>query len=249
MTDRYIRNSIHIDGKNQDLIKDYKILIAGCGIGSYIAECLLRLGFENLTIIDGDLVELSNLNRQNYTEADIGKNKAAVLQKRLLGINTGAKIEAITEYLTVENLNNFNIDHKVSINALDFSTDVPFLFDEACCRLGIPVIHPYNLGWAGFVTVITAKSRNIKSLEQTHKVFELNVGDFIIDCLKKENISTEWLEKFLKEYQQIALVSSPPQLSIGVNLLSGMVAHIVFKIATNLPIKEFPKSYYLSLQG
>jgi len=136
MKDRYARNTIHIDEQDQHLIKDYKILIAGCGIGSYIAECLLRLGFENLTIVDGDFVELSNLNRQNYTERDIGRNKAIVLQKRLLEINPDAKIEAIDEYITMENLRNLRIDHKVSINALDFSTDVPFIFDNICCQLG-----------------------------------------------------------------------------------------------------------------
>lgn len=247
MNFRYNRNQIHIDEKNQNRIKDYRILIAGCGVGSYIAECLLRLGFENITLIDGDLVELSNLNRQNYTEADIGKNKAEVLKKRLLTINTEAKIEAITEYISVENIINLKIDHKVAINALDFSTDVPFLFDEVCCELGISVIHPYNLGWAGFVTVITAKGQNIKSLDQAHKVFELNVGDFIVESLQKENISTEWFENFLKKYQKTALTSSPPQLCIGVHLLSAMVAHIIFDIAMDLPIKEFPESYYLSL--
>lgn len=246
---RYNRNLIHIDEKDQNRIKNCKILIAGCGIGSYIAECLLRLGFENLTIVDGDLVELSNLNRQNYTEADIGKNKAEILKKRLLAINAGAQIEAITEYITVENLDNFKIDHKISINALDFSTDIPFLFDEVCCQLGIPVIHPYNLGWAGFVTVITAQSRNMKSLEHAHKVFELNVGKFIVENLKEKNIPTEWLVHFLDGYQTIALTSPPPQLSIGVQLLSGMVSHIIFNIATNKPIKEFPESYYLSLNS
>lgn len=244
---RYNRNQIHIDEKNQNRIKDYRILIAGCGIGSYIAECLLRLGFENLTIIDGDLVELSNLNRQNYTEADIGRNKAEVLRKRLLTINTEAKIEAITEYISVENIVHLKIDHKVAINALDFSTDVPFLFDEVCCQSGISVIHPYNLGWAGFVTVITTKSRSMKSLDPAHKIFELNVGDFIIKSLQKENIATEWFEDFLKRYQNIASTSSPPQLSIGVNLLSGMVAHIIFDMAMDSSIKEFPESYYLSL--
>lgn len=246
---RYSRNLIHIDEKDQQQLKNCKILIAGCGIGSYIAECLLRLGFENLTIVDGDLVELTNLNRQNYTEVDIGKNKAEVLKKRLLAINAGAQIEAITEYITIENLTNFKIDHTVSINALDFSTDIPFLFDEVCSKLDIPVIHPYNLGWAGFITVITAKSRNMKSLEQTHKVFELNVGKFIVENLQEKKVPTEWLERFLNEYQEIASISSPPQLSIGVHLLSGMVTHIIYNIVTNKPVKEFPESYYLSLHS
>jgi tRNA A37 threonylcarbamoyladenosine dehydratase len=46
--------------------------LAGCGIGSVIAECALRLGFENITITEGDNVELSHLNRQNHIDKNIG---------------------------------------------------------------------------------------------------------------------------------------------------------------------------------
>ena len=77
---RYIRNNIHIKEEDQQRIKDFPVLIGGCGIGSYIAECLLRMGFENLTIADGDVVELTNLNRQNYTSKDIGIKKVFALQ-------------------------------------------------------------------------------------------------------------------------------------------------------------------------
>lgn len=249
MESRYNRNQIHITAEQQTIIKDFKILIAGCGIGSYIAECLIRLGFETLTIVDGDSVELTNLNRQNYTEDDLSLNKAKVLKKRLLSINKKAKINAIPEFITVENLPKLKINHKVAINALDFSTDAPFIFDEVCSKKGIPVIHPYNLGWAAFVTVITPRTPNIQSLKNSHKVFELNVAKFIVASLKEKNIPSEWLEDFLKRYEEIALVFPPPQLSIGVNLLSGMVSHIIFNIATNKPIKEFPDSYYLSLNN
>jgi tRNA A37 threonylcarbamoyladenosine dehydratase len=68
----YRRNFLYISESNQEKIKNFRILIGGCGLGSVIAECALRLGFENLTVIDGDKVELSNLNRQNYTQKDIG---------------------------------------------------------------------------------------------------------------------------------------------------------------------------------
>lgn len=61
----YRRNFLYISEANQKRIKNFRIFIGGCGLGSVIAECALRLGFENLTVIDGDKVELSNLNRQN----------------------------------------------------------------------------------------------------------------------------------------------------------------------------------------
>lgn len=244
---RYNRNSIYIEKEKQKLIANFKVLVAGCGIGSVIAECLLRLGFENITIIDGDRVEDSNLNRQNYVESDIGLNKAIALRKRLLLINPEAEIEALPYYITVENLKELNVVHDVAINALDFSTDVPFLFDELCCGKDIPVIHPYNLGWAGFVTVITEESKKVQSLESNENVFELNIGEFIIENLKRHNYPTAWFENFLNEYKKISANTPPSQLSIGVNILAGMVAHIIFNIATGKPFKIFPEFYYLSI--
>lgn len=247
MESRYTKNVIHIDEINQKLIRDFKILIAGCGIGSYIAECLLRMGFENITIVDGDNVELSNLNRQNYTEEDIGFNKCAALKNRLLDINSNAIINAIPHFITASSLNSFITGHNVAINAIDFGTNIPFLFDKECNRLRTPVIHPYNLGWAAFVTVITAETGKLNSLESDNKIFELNIGRFIVESLKKENIATEWFEQFLLKYQKVSHLSSPPQLSIGVQLLSGIVSHIVYNIATNRFVKKFPEFYYVSL--
>jgi len=247
MADRYIRNSIYIEERQQKIIRSFSVLIAGCGIGSVIAECLLRMGFENITIIDGDKVEESNLNRQNYTESDIAVNKTEALKKRLLSINNKAKIEALPYYLTSENIKDLNIKHQVAINALDFSTEAPFLFDELCCEKNIPVIHPYNLGWAGFTIVITKESKKVKSLQRNKNVFEINIAEFIIENLRKNNYSTVWFEDFLYRYKKISGLAAPPQLSIGANILSGMVSHIIFNIAMQKPIKIFPGFYYLTI--
>ena len=84
MEERYSRNRIYLTEEEQEKIKGVRILLGGAGIGSIIAECALRFGFESITIVDGDKVELSNLNRQNYTKADLKKYKAERLAKRLL---------------------------------------------------------------------------------------------------------------------------------------------------------------------
>ncbi|WP_286858653.1 MULTISPECIES: HesA/MoeB/ThiF family protein [Sphingobacterium] len=248
MSLRYKRNTIHIKEGEQRRIQDFRVLIGGCGIGSYIAECLLRMGFENMTIIDGDIVELTNLNRQNYVEGDIGVNKAIALKDRLMAIHPGAKIKAYPEFLDPNNLYNLDLNCDVAINALDFSSDIPFLFDEYMAQKNIVVVHPYNLGWAGFLTVITPESRNLRSLDKEHHAFEINVGKYIVDRLQEKNIDTNWLEDFLLEYGKIAMESPPPQLSLGLYLLAGMVCQVVFNIATDKAIRVFPESYYLSMR-
>jgi len=154
METRYTRNRIYLTESEQSIIKNYPILLGGCGIGSVIAECALRFGFENIKIVDGDDVERSNLNRQNYTEENISKSKTEVLKERLLSINKKAKISSFDSFLTPDNIIEQIKGCKIAINALDFSSDAPLLFDKLCQENNIPVLHPYNIGWAGLVTVI-----------------------------------------------------------------------------------------------
>ena len=97
-----------------------------------MAECALRLGFEHITIVDGDKVERSNLNRQNYTENDIGRYKAECLTERLQSINPDAQIDYHTEFLNPDNIEEMLNGHNVAINALDFKDNTPFVFDRIC---------------------------------------------------------------------------------------------------------------------
>ena len=62
LMERYERNRIYVSEIEQQQIKDFRILLGGAGLGSNIAETALRLGFECITIVDGDRVEESNLN-------------------------------------------------------------------------------------------------------------------------------------------------------------------------------------------
>ena len=73
--ERYHKNVLYISPKEQNNIRDIKIVFAGVGLGSVIAEAALRLGFENFVLIDGDTIELSNLNRQNYDNESVNKSK------------------------------------------------------------------------------------------------------------------------------------------------------------------------------
>ena len=75
------------------LIQSKKVGIGGAGgLGSNCAMVLVRSGFKNLEIIDQDVIDASNLNRQQYYTAEIGLPKVAVLKKRLLDINPDANI-------------------------------------------------------------------------------------------------------------------------------------------------------------
>lgn len=76
-------------------IQSKKIGLGGAGgLGSNCAMMLVRSGFKNLEIIDKDVIDASNLNRQQYFIDEIGLDKTAVTKKRLLDINPDAAVTA-----------------------------------------------------------------------------------------------------------------------------------------------------------
>lgn len=250
MEKRYNRNRIYVTKEEQELIKDYPILLGGCGIGSVIAECALRFGFENITIIDGDQVELTNLNRQNYTEKDVTLDKTAALEKRLKAINRDAKIKVYNSFLTTENAESFIKGQKIAINALDFSSDVPLVFDKICQNNNIPVLHPYNLGWAGLVTVISPDDLSLSSLAISNEPFnEVNMVEYATSYMRFWGNPQQWLETIIKEYKEEVESLPPPQLSIASWIVAAMCTHILFKIATEKEFKKFPEFYFSSINN
>lgn len=246
MNTRYNRNRIYVTKEEQKIIKNYPIILGGSGIGSIIAECALRLGFENITIIDGDQVELSNLNRQNYTEDDISTDKVNAVKKRLLSINKEASINVHNCFLTTDNVESYINGHKIAINALDFTSDVPLLFDEICQKKNIPVLHPYNLGWGGLVTVIEPKGLSLNSIEKPNEKFnEVKMVEYASSYLKFWRTPHDWIDEAMEKYMKEKEILPPPQLSIATWTVAAMCTHLLFNIATNKKIKTFPE-FYLS---
>ena len=83
--------------KSMTLLQSKRVILFGIGgVGSWCAETLIRTGLIHLTIVDGDDVQPSNINRQlPATQATLGMPKVEALKKRLLEINPEAKIEAV----------------------------------------------------------------------------------------------------------------------------------------------------------
>lgn len=248
MEERYIRNRIYISPEEQQKIKNTPILLGGSGIGSVIAECALRLGFENITIIDGDKVELSNLNRQNYTVNDIEKDKVKALQERLELINPNATIRIHNEYLDSKNIESFIKNYEIAINALDFTTDIPLQFDTLCQKNDITVLHPYNLGWGGVVAVITPDGLTLESIAKPNEKFtEIQMVKYITNYMKFWREPQVWIDNVLEEYLNEEEKLSPPQLSIGSWVVASMCVHIMYNVVTGKEIKKFPKFYFSSI--
>lgn len=243
---RYTRNRIYISDEQQQRLMEYRVFIGGCGIGSVIAECMLRMGFENITIADGDSVELSNLNRQNYLCEDIGRSKTESLRKRLLQINPTANIGTCNMFLTEDNIAAAIGNHHAAINALDFQSNAPFVFDKLCQQKNIPVLHPYNIGWAALLFVITPGSPGLTHISRKSAGFEKEAVHFFLKQMEPESLQRKWVEGLLNRYSNEKEKISPPQLATGSWLLGGLCSTVLYRLANNLEIKSFPDFYFLS---
>lgn len=107
-----------IGNDNINLLNDKCVLILGVGgVGGYVAESLARSNIGTLILVDYDIVDLTNINRQIIAlESTIGKKKVDVLEERIKDINSGCKIIKIDKFIDSNNLEelfNYKIDYLV----------------------------------------------------------------------------------------------------------------------------------------
>ncbi|PCJ59502.1 MAG: thiamine biosynthesis protein ThiF [Planctomycetota bacterium] len=143
-----LRNNGYIDKALQAKIKETKVLIAGCGMGSTIAEVMLRSGFVNLVLADADEVAEHNLNRQCFINDDINTPKTTALSKRLKSIYPNANITEFNEFIGPDNAAELISNVDFIIDTIDF-IDLPgvtSLYDNAS-QQSKPVVSAINAGY------------------------------------------------------------------------------------------------------
>lgn len=103
--EEFSRLELLIDKHLED-IKKKKVLIIGLGgVGGYALENLIRAGIENITIVDNDIIEKSNLNRQIIAlNSNIGKYKTEAFKTRIMDINPHCKVKVINEFIDENNI-------------------------------------------------------------------------------------------------------------------------------------------------
>lgn len=112
-----------------------RVIIFGIGgVGSWCAESLVRSGIRRLTIVDGDRVCETNINRQLMaTVKTVGQVKVEAMKEHLLMINPDAEIDARHETYTEKTVGNFNLDdYDYVIDAIDSVKDKILLIEMAC---------------------------------------------------------------------------------------------------------------------
>jgi molybdopterin/thiamine biosynthesis adenylyltransferase len=162
---KYLKNigTIGTDGQAA-LLKSKALVVGAGGIGGNAAELLARMGVGTIAVVDPDVFEESNMNRQDFsTEAALGLSKVEVVSKSLAAINSDVAVEAHVFTAGEENLAGLIKGADVVIDALD-NIDDRLVLQKACRNGNVVMVHGAIAGSFVQVMVIFPGDPGLESL-------------------------------------------------------------------------------------
>ena len=248
-SNQFSRTEMLIGKEAVQKLHNSKVAVFGLGgVGSFVTEGLARAGIENYVLVDNDVVDITNLNRQLIaTQKTIGKNKVDVMKDRILEINPNAKIKIFKEFFMPDSSHDM-IDNSVDyiVDAVDTVTAKIELVITAN-KMNIPIISAMGTGnkldptrfevtdiykteMCPLAKVMRKqlKARNIKKLKVVYskenpiKAVIQDESENIIDGNEAENINNKKsLDTITTEKQVPASISFVP--SVAGLIISGEV--------------------------
>ena len=128
------RLELLIGSENTATLKAKKVVIFGIGgVGGYVCEALVRSGIEHFILVDNDVVNITNLNRQIIaTYKTIGQYKVEAMKDRILDINPSCDVTLIKKFMLKEDIESFSFDGvDYIIDAIDTITSKIALVEMA----------------------------------------------------------------------------------------------------------------------
>jgi molybdopterin/thiamine biosynthesis adenylyltransferase len=158
-----------IGADGQERLRAASVLVAGVGaLGSAVAELLCRAGVGRLRLVDRDVVEVSNLQRQalyDQADAEAGAAKAEAAARHLAAIDPACQTEAVCGELNAATAPGLLAGCDLAIDGLD-SFPARHVLNEVCCRAGVPWIHGAVLGAYGLsLPILPGESACLRCLQ------------------------------------------------------------------------------------
>lgn len=148
MNPRYERNVPALTEAECEALGQKRVLIVGCGgIGGYLIDMLARVGIGGLKVVDGDVFEPSNFNRQLLSDASVlGASKAKAAAAWVSRVNPEVDVEAVAEDMTQDNVRRLLERCDAVLDGLD-NMESRRVLANACAEAGIPCIYGAVDGW------------------------------------------------------------------------------------------------------
>lgn len=253
-----LRNLDYIPPELQAKIRACRLLIAGCGIGSSFAETAARLGFEHFVLVDGDVVDAHNLNRQRYDTGDIGRPKAEALGQRIKAINPNAHVEKIYSYLTPDNAADLVTQADVIFDTIDF-LDLQGIvgLHDACRTQRKPVITALAMGWGAGCVYFPAGTawtfRRLFGLPDEGSVANANYAETFAKVLQPlaQHLDPDVLTAVGKALTVMEDGRPCPasQVAPGADAVGSLAGTLLVQILANQPVLEAPRMIAIDVRA
>ena len=176
-------------------LKDKTILIIGLGgVGGAALECVVRMGINNIIIVDNDVVDITNLNRQIISlHSNIGENKVDVAKERILDINSNCNVVTINKFIDSSNiLELFNYKLDYVIDCCD-TVSTKILLIKECLERKIKIISSMGTGNKFHPELLEITELKKTSYDPLAKVirnkFKYEKRKIMVVCSKEKGIS------------------------------------------------------------
>ena len=142
------RTTLVIGEDKLDILAKKNVIVFGAGgVGGFTVEALVRSGISRISIVDYDVIDITNINRQVIAKSsNVGESKVKEFEKRIKEINPECEIKAIEKRLTPENIEEFNLEsYDYIVDAIDMMTSKIELICYAK-KIGVPIISALGAG-------------------------------------------------------------------------------------------------------
>lgn len=151
---RYSRNILldEVKRKGQETLKSSRVVVIGAGgLGSPVLYYLAAAGVGKIRILDSDIIDTTNLQRQIlFKHSEIGSSKSETAKQRIQELNPFIEIESFPVRINEENAENLLKDNDLILEGSD-NFETKFLINDLACKLNIPLIIAGILRFDGMV--------------------------------------------------------------------------------------------------
>ncbi len=233
------RNRGLIAPELQARLRRTRIVVAGCGsTGGAVLMPLLRTGAERMVLLDPGDYELNNLNRQDATVADLGRNKAAVQAERLLAVNPHATLEVHREGVSPGTIAGLLRPADFVVDAVDVTTqagiDAKLALHRAAVDLRLTVLTAYDIAATQYVEVFEYE-RSRRPLDGRVKDGTKGSEAVLRSLIPPRALPRE-IFPILKERRRDASLGFP-QLVMTSTLLGALAVELILRLLEGKPVR------------
>lgn len=243
----FARNWLFIPAELQARLAHTTVLTAGTGLGSVVAMLAARTGFGRFILADGDRVEESNLNRQAFSRAHLGLNKAKATAKLVRGVLPDAHINVLPRFLDARDFPRLTRKADVVINTIDLDNPAFLDLNRVARAVGTTVLFPINLGWGGALIVFTPQALSLDEFigrgnaPDVPALVETQLVQRILERLPGG--IPPYMRALLPRFDGRRAESWPydPQLGVAAHMTAALAVSAAVALAAGQPVRAAPE--------